>query len=149
MSINLHKRHNISVLLYHFVFPTQFRKVVIDNEIDKIIKDVCLEIANRYELHFVEIGSDKDHVHFLVQSVPTFTITKLVTTIKSITAKEIFFKRPDLKKQMWGSNFWTSGYYVSTVGAHGNEHAITHYVKQQGKEKEYYQIHKDQLTLFI
>jgi len=122
---------------------------VIDKEVDEIIRTTCIEISNRYEMHFVEIGTDKDHVHFLVQSVPTYTITKQVSTIKSIIAKELFNRKPELKKKMWGSNFWTSGYYVSTVGAHGNEKAISHYVKQQGIEKEYYQIHKDQLRMFV
>jgi REP element-mobilizing transposase RayT len=38
---------------------------------------------------FLEIGTDKDHVHFLVQSVPTYSVTKIISTIKSITAREI------------------------------------------------------------
>ena len=96
-------------------------------------------------MHFVEIGTDKDHVHFLVQSVPMLTVTRIVTIIKSITARHVFDTMPDLKKELWGSSLWTSGYYASTVGKHGNETVIGNYVKEQGCTTEYVQIHKEQL----
>src|SRR4030042_3842297 len=114
MSIYLHKSHNVSVLLYHLVLPTKYRRLVIDDTVDKLIKDICLEIGKRYEIHFVEIGTDKDHVHFLVQSVPMLTVTRIVTIIKSVTARHVFDKIPELKKELWGSNLWTSGYYASS-----------------------------------
>ena len=98
-------------------------------------------------MHFVEIGTDKDHVHFLVQSVPILPITRIVTIIKSMTARQVLDKIPELKKELWGASLWTSGYYASTVGKHGNETAIANYVKEQGCESEYVQIHKDQLRL--
>ena len=99
-------------------------------------------------MHFVEIGTDKDHVHFLVQSVPVLTVTRIVTTIKSITARHVFDKMPILKKELWGTSLWTSGYYASTVGKHGNETVIGNYVKGQGRATEYVQIHKDQLRFW-
>ena len=71
-------------------------------------------------------------MHFLVQSVPTYSPTKIVRTIKSITAKEIFRQLPEVKKQMWGGEFWSDGYYISTVGAHASEEQIQQYVKNQG-----------------
>ena len=99
-------------------------------------------------MHFVEIGTDKDHVHFLVQSVPVLTVTRIVMIIKSITARHVFKKMPELKKELWGSSLWTSGYFASTVGKHGNERVIGNYVKEQGRATEYVQIHKDQLRLW-
>ncbi len=81
----------------------------------------------------MEIGTDKDHVHFLVQSVPAYSVTKLVTLIKSITAREVFRLCPHVKKQLWGREFWTDGYFVSTVGRHGDEDTIRNYVKKQGE----------------
>ena len=147
MSIYIHKGHNVTILLYHLVFPTKYRRLVIDDKVDKLITDVCLEIGKRYEIHFVEIGSDKDHVHFLVQSIPMITVTRIVTIIKSITARQVFEKMPELKKELWGSSLWASGYYAATVGKHGNETVIAKYVKEQGREAEYVQIHKDQLRL--
>lgn len=136
-------------MLYHLVFSTKYRRVVIDNNLDKLLKDICLEIQNRYEIHFVEIGTDKDHVHFLVQSVPMNSVISIVTKIKSITAREIFRIKPELKKEMWGASLWTSGYFAMTVGKHGNESQIAKYVNSQGRKNEYERIYRDQLKLFM
>jgi REP element-mobilizing transposase RayT len=145
VSKHIQKRHNVSKLLYHFVCPAKYRRVVITEEIDTTLRKVCFEISHRYEITFVEIGADKDHVHFLVQSVPKFSPTKIIMNIKSITAKEMFLRHPELKKQLWGGNFWTSGFYANTVGASGNEEAIKAYVRNQGREGEYQEIHRDQI----
>ena len=121
-------------MLYHIVFPAKYRKAVFDNNIDRNLKLICLEIEKRYEIVFVEIGTDKDHVHFLIQSVPMYSVTKIVKMIKSITAREIFKKCPEVKKQLWGGEFWSDGYFCSTVGKHGDEEMILKYVQQQGGE---------------
>src|SRR5215813_2754738 len=148
MSDYRHKRHNVSVLIYHIVCPAKYRRVIFDAEVDTVLKDVCLDIAQRYELVFLEIGTDRDHVHFLVQSVPSYSPTKIVQIIKSLTAREVFARVPSVKKKLWGGEFWSDGYYVSTVGQHGNEQMISRYIKQQGREKEYQQLHNQQLELF-
>ena len=112
-----------------------------------MVKEVCLEIAERYEVSFLEIGTDKDHVHFLVQSVPGYSVTKIVTLIKSLTAREVFRRCPQVKKKLWGGELWTDGYFASTVGKHGNENTIGNYVKNQ--TAGYTKLHEDpQLGLF-
>jgi REP element-mobilizing transposase RayT len=121
---------------------------VIDETVDRVLKEVCLEIAKRYQVEFLEIGTDKDHVHFLVQSVPTYSPTKIITMIKSLTAREVFARVPSVKKQLWGGEFWTNGYYVSTVGSHATEDVIRQYVKNQGHEQDYKTLHAQQLNLF-
>lgn len=146
MSEHIHKRHNKSLLLYHIVCPAKYRRKVITEKVAKTLKEVCIGIDERYEIHFVEIGADEDHVHFLVQSVPVLSPRDIVQTIKSITGKEIFKRHPEVKKLLWGGNFWTSGYYVNTVGRYGNEEAIAKYVKSQGRQ--YQQIYRNQLELF-
>jgi len=147
MSEYLHKSHNVTVLLYHLVFPAKYRRVVFDDAVDEVLKEVCLELAARYEMKFLEIGTDKDHVHFLVQSVPTYSVTKVVTILKSWTAREIFRRCPYVKKKLWGGEFWSDGYFASTVGKHGDEEMIGRYVKNQGKT--YQRLHSDyQLALF-
>ncbi len=77
MSDEIRKSHNVSVLLYHIVCPAKNRKVVLTEKVDQVLRKVCLEISDRYELVFVEIGSDRDHVHFLMQSVPTYSVPKI------------------------------------------------------------------------
>ena len=134
MSKYIHKSHNVTVLVYHLVFPAKYRRVVFDKAVDEVLKTVCLEIEKCYQIKFLEIGTDKDHVHFLVQSVPTYNVTKVVTTIKSLTAKEIFKKCPEVKKQLWGGEFWSDGYFGNTVSKHGNEETIANYVKNQGNK---------------
>ena len=148
MSQLLHKEHNVSVLLYHFVCPTKYRRVVVGPEVDQVLREVCLDIAARYEITFLEIGADRDHVHFLVQAVPTDSPTQIVQIIKSLTAREIFRRVPRVKKQLWGGAFWTAGYYVCTVGRHGSEAQIREYVAQQGRTKEYKRLYAQQLRLF-
>jgi putative transposase len=147
MSLYIHNSHNVSVLLYHIVCPAKYREIVLSNEVDNAIKKICIEISKRYEMHFVEIGADKDHVHFLVQSVPTYSPTKIVRTIKSITAREIFRQIPSIKKELWGGEFWTDEYYINTVSKRGNEDVVRQYVKKQGNEGDYEQLHFVQLKL--
>ena len=147
MEKHVYKSHNKTLLLYHMVFPAKYRKKIFDDEVDKTLKDVCLEIGDRYEIHFLEIGNDLDHVHFLVQSVPTLSVTRIVTIIKSITSREIFAKHKDVKKILWGGNLWTSGYYVNTVGQFSNTEVIKKYIQNQGKNIEYTKLHEGQLNL--
>ena len=147
MSEYLHKSHNVTVLMYHLVFPAKYRRAVFDANVDEVLKEVCLEIERRYQVKFLEIGTDKDHVHFLIQSVPTYSVTRIVTLLKSLTAREIFKRCPQVKKKLWGGEFWTDGYFASTVGKHGDEHMIGKYVKNQGNE--YIKLYEDrQISLF-
>jgi putative transposase len=135
------------VLIYHLVFPAKYRRAVFDDHVDDVIKEVCLEIEKRYQVKFLEIGTDKDHVHFLLQSVPKYSVTKIVTMIKSLSAREVFRRCPEVKKQLWVGEFWTDGYFAGSVGKHGNEDTIGKYVKSQGME--YRKLHEDhQLSLF-
>ena len=98
-------------------------------------------------MKFLEIGTDEEHVHFLVQSVPTCSVSKLVRQIKSLTARHIFTRCSHVKKQLSGGEFWSDGFFASTVGKHGDEAMIGKYVKDQGKSYE--QLHSDhQLTMF-
>ena len=146
MSDYVHKSHNVSVLLYHFVCPAKYRRVVFVEEVDNALREICEEISKRYEIYFLEIGTDGDHVHFLIQSVPTYSPSKIAQVFKSITAREIFKKCAGVRKQLWGGQFWSDGYFVSTVGKHGNEKQIEAYVKNQGKA--YTKIYQGQMTMF-
>ena len=145
----IHKSHNVSVLLYHFVCPAKYRKVVFSEAVDRTVKDTCLELSKRYHIHFLEIGTDNNHVHFLVQSIPTYSATKIITIIKSITAREVFRIHPEVKKQLWGGEFWSDGYFVNTVSKFGDENTISKYVREQGIADQYKVLHKsEQLSLF-
>lgn len=133
MSGHIIKSHNKSLLLYHVVCPAKYRAGVFNSEVEETLRVTCNFISSVYEIYFVEIGTDYDHVHFLVQSVPLLSPTKIVTTIKSITAKIILENHPDAKKKLLGGKLWTSGYYINTVSKYGSENQIQNYIKNQGK----------------
>ena len=120
-------------MLYHLVCPAKFRKKIFSEAVAQTLKQVCMDIGMRYEIYVVEIGADEDHIHFLIQSVPMMLPTRMVQTIKSITAKQVLDHHPEIQKILWGGKFWTSGYYINTVGAYGNETVIARYVKKPRK----------------
>ena len=143
----IHKRHNVSVLMYHLVCAAKYRRVVMSAHVDEVLRQACLEIEKRWEVKFLEIGLDRDHAHFLIQSVPTYSPSKVVQMVKSLIAREVFAKAPEVKQQLWGGAFWGEGYFVNTVGQHGSEKVIAAYVQRQGGQSEYRQLHKGQLDL--
>ena len=135
--------YNVSNLVYHIVCPAKYRRVVFDDTVEDHLRQICLEIELRYEyIRFLEIGVDRDHVHFLIQSTPNYAPAEIIKVIKSITARQIFVECPQLKKKLWGGQFWSDGYFVSTVGRNQNETVIKEYVRNQGKQDaEYRQLY--------
>ena len=146
MDEHVYKSHNKTLLLYHIVCPAKYRKRIFTEEVNESLINICKEIELNYEVKFIEIGVDDDHVHFLVQSVPNMSVSRIAKTIKGITGREILKKHERIKKELWGGNLWTSGYYANTVGQYGNKDVIQRYVQNQGKK--YSKIHDDELTLF-
>lgn len=45
MSEHIHKSRNVSKLMYHFVFPTKYRRVVVSEEVDKVV-DCQVELTH-------------------------------------------------------------------------------------------------------
>jgi len=148
MSEHIHKSHNKSLLLYHLVCPIKYRRSVLSESVEASLIEVCKNIESRYEIHFVEVGADENHVHFLIQSVPMLSVKSIAQTVRSITAKELFRLHPEVKQKLWGGNFWTAGYYVNTVGQYANEDVILKYIQNQGETKSNYKmLHKNQLSI--
>jgi REP element-mobilizing transposase RayT len=149
VSEHIYKRHNKSLLLYHLVCPIKYRRSILSKEVEKNLVDVCRSIEQRFDIHFMEIGADENHVHFMIQSVPMISAKNIVQTVKSITAKELFRLHPEVKQQLWGGQFWSDGYYINTVGQYANEEVIQRYIHEQGSDKSTYKkFHKNQLRLF-
>lgn len=128
---------------YHIVFPVKYGKSLLSDEITSAIKSIAGEIGERYEIEFEQLGCDKNHIHILCSFHPKYSIGEVVRKFKSITARELFKKLPLLKKELWGGEFWSDGYYVSTVGERGDWKVVERYVKNQGKGLE-----TEQLRLF-
>ena len=132
--------------MYHFVCPVKYRRKIFTSGNETTIKEICLELEKRYEIYFLEIGVDTDHVHFLLQSVPNMSPAEIANAIKGNVSLQFFQRHPDVKIFLWGGHLWTSGYYVNTV-SNANIHTIKNYVKNQGYP-EYKQLHRAQLALF-
>ena len=148
MAENISKSHNVSVLLYHLVCPAKYRRKIFSAEVTKSLLLICFEITAKYEIEFIEIGTDSDHVHFLIQGIPRMSPSEIVRVVKSITGRELFRLHPEIKTMLWGGHIWSSGYYINTVGQQGTEDVIRKYVESQGRENEYEQVYSKQLRLF-
>ena len=121
---------------YHIVFPVKYRKALLDDEVANIIKETAQGISERYEIEMEAIGTDKDHIHLLCGAHPKIAPGRIVQIFKSITAREIFMRKPSVKKELWGGAFWTDGYYVATVGERGNWDVVEKYIQKQGKPQK-------------
>jgi len=130
-----HACHKVYCIKYHLMFCVKYRKDMFlhDNYLD-YFKTILLEIGKRYFLVFETIGVDEDHIHTLVQSAPKYSPSHLVQMIKSITAKELFKKFPEIKNELWGGEFWSDGGYIGTVGEGVNAEIIRNYIKKQGRD---------------
>ena len=148
MAENISKSHNVSVLFYHLVCPAKYRRKIFSEKVTKSLLLICFEITEKHEIEFLEIGTDADHVHFLIQGIPRMSPSEIVRVVKSITGREIFRLHPEVKTMLWGGHIWSSGYYINTVGQHGTEEVIKRYIESQGRVNEYEKVYSNQLKLF-
>jgi len=128
-----HKSYNVH---YHIVFPVKYRKALLSEPIVATIKETTRGIEERYEFEMEQIGADRNHIHLLCSFKPNYSIGQFVRLYKSITARKLFEKHKDLKKELWGGEFWSDGYYVATVGEKGNWKIVEKYVRDQGMDSE-------------
>ena len=129
------KSHNKSLLLYHVVLSVKYRRSVLTNEVVDTLVNTCMDLQERTDITFIEIGADGNHIHLLIQTTPSYSIAQYIRSIKSNTARMIFKFNPEVKKKLWGGEFWSDGYWVSTVSKHSTETVIREYVKNQGSNK--------------
>lgn len=128
--------HNVYDTHYHIVFPVKYRKALLQNEIPLAIAKIAEEIAFRYDIEFEKMGYDQDHMHILCNFPPKYSGSEVVRIFKSITARELFKQFPLLKKQLWGGEFWSDGFYFATGSERGNWKAVEQYVANQGKTSD-------------
>ena len=128
--------HKVFKIKYHFVFCIKYRKdLFLENKYIETFKKVCNGLEERYSMKFETIGFDEDPVHFMLQSVPKYSASQIFRIVKSITAIKLFEEHPDLKKELWGGEFWSDGGYVGTVGEGINAEIIRKYIKNQGRKE--------------
>ncbi len=98
------------------------------------------EFKERYDMEVSEIGFDQNHIHILCRFLPKYSGGQVIKIIKSITAKQIFNECPEVKTELWGGEFWTDGYYISTISRRGSKKVIENYIRNQGREPDVQQL---------
>ena len=134
--------HNAYQIHYHFVTPVKYRRAIFGRpDREHTLHTICSEIEERYSIWFEQLGIDTNHVHYLLNAAPKFSPSQIIRLVKSITARELFKRHPDLRGELWGGELWTDGFFVATVGEGGNRDVVREYIQKQGMKL-------DQLKLF-
>lgn len=124
------------------VFVIKYRKTVLTKEIFEFVKCVCNEIKERYYLNFDALGSDGNHLHLVVEGAPRYSPSRIMQICKSILAIQIFKQFPEVKKELWGGEFWSDGGHIDTVGDGRGLEEVRKYVKNQGGDPSQLNLHE-------
>lgn len=127
-----HAPHCTYRIRYHMVFVVKYRKSLISDEIFEFIQKLCLDITQKYYLNFDAIGSDGDHLHIVVEGAPRYSPSRIMQICKSIFAIQTFKQFPEIKKLLWGGEFWSDGGHIDTIGDGRGLDEVKKYVTNQG-----------------
>ena len=141
--------HSVYKIRYHMVTAVKYRKALLNSEVEACIKETLQGISQRYEIVIDEVGFDQNHIHIFCGAPPKMAPLRVISIIKSITARKIFEKFPGLKKEeLWGGEFWSDGKYIGTVGEATSESTIRNYIKKHSQNKQETETRMKQLKLF-
>ena len=127
--------HAVYDLKYHLVWVPKYRKMILKGDLAKRIREVFAEIAGRYEFEIDTMEVKDDHVHLFLSAPPRYSPARIVQIVKSISAKIVFKEFREVKKQLWGGEFWGDGYFVRSVGDKVTSEVIRRYIKYQQQEQ--------------
>ena len=132
--------HKISECYYHIQITIKYRKAVMTKGIENKFVEILRGFKERYYIDVYTIGFDKNHVHLLCRFLPKYSGGQVIRLIKSITGKIVFEEYPEIKKLLWGGEFWSDGYYIGTVSGRGDRKIIEEYIEKQGREGDIKQL---------
>jgi putative transposase len=136
--------HAVYDTKYHLVWAPKYRKWILRGDIQERVKELFQEIAEHHGFLIDTLEVAPDHVHIFLSFPPRYSISKVVGMLKSISASEIFKEHPEVKKQLWGGEFWEDGYFVRTVGDNVTAEIIRKYITHHREQKKL----PEQLELF-
>ena len=114
---------------YHLVWAPKYRKWVLQGAIRQRVKELFQDIAGHHGFEIEELEVDKDHVHLFLSFPPKYSIGQVVGLMKAVSAKEIREEFPEVRKHLWGGEFWEDGYFVRTVGDKVTAEVIKKYIR--------------------
>ena len=132
--------HAVYDLKYHLVWTAKYWKWVLREDIRDKAKEIFEKISRNhgFEIDAMEIG--EDHVHILLSFLPRYSIARVVGMLKSISASVIFKELPEVKKELWGGEFWEDGYFARTVGDKVTAETIRSYIEYHHNEENSLQL---------
>ena len=128
-----HWNHNVSEAYYHIQLTVKYRKPLFNQRTESVILETIKGFKERYAIEITHVGFDQNHVHILCRFLPKYSGGQVIRLLKMITAKRIFQQVPEVKKELWGGEFWTDGYYFATVSGRGDRKVIEKYIEKQGR----------------
>ena|SRR3990167_9897382 len=128
--------HNVSECYYHIQITVKYRKSLLDREVQELVLEALRGFKERYAVEIQLVGFDQNHLHILCRFLPRYSGGQVIRVMKSISARLIFEKKSEIKKQLWGGEFWTDGYYIATISGRGDKRVIEEYIKNQGRVKD-------------
>ena len=131
-------KHAVYDLKYHIVWIPKYRKDILEKEVSDYLKATFNKIAEEYGFRIDTMEVMADHVHIFVEVLPKYSPAQVVQIMKSISARKIFEKFPELRKQLWAGELWNDGYFVRSVGDEVTADIIRKYIE--------YQVHEDDST---
>jgi len=124
---------------YHLVWSPKYRKHILHGALAARVEQMFSEIATAYDITIDEMEVSPDHVHLFCSFPPRYSIAQVVTWFKSLSARAVFREFPQVKRQLWGGEFWEDGYFARTVGDKVTAEVIRTYI-QRHREAEDAQI---------
>lgn len=119
------------------VMCVKYRKQMLRQEKHRqTLVETLREIGKRYWYEIEEVGTDGDHVHVFVGAGGRWAPSRIMQVLKSISAREMFRAHPEIRRVLWGGEFWSDGGYIGTVGEGTTEEIIKKYIQEQGSPTE-------------
>ncbi len=121
--------HTVWNLNYHFVFVLKYRKAVLIERIRDRLEELIKEQCKKFGFEIISLEIMPDHVHLFVSAPPKFAPCEIARLIKGYTARFLFKEFPELKRELWGGEFWAKSYYVGSHGTVSSE-TIKRYIEE-------------------
>lgn len=115
---------------YHMVWCVKYKHKVLVDKIDESLKEIIKSVAEDINIKIIEMETDFDHIHLLVECSPQDYIPTMIKILKGSSARKMFVKHPELKQKLWSGHLWNPSYFVATV-SENTEKQIKEYIQNQ------------------